>query len=125
MVCLSRSVLDITTSSPCRLRMRVVLRPIICTVPATLPTTTKSPTWNGLSTAMDSDANKSPRMFCTARATAMPPTPRLAMKAVMFTPRFDRMASSTTLHSKVRSPHDMSVAEALTCVMPEDACCAR
>ena len=51
--------------------------------------------------------------------------PRLAMKAVMFTPRLDRMASSTTLHSKVRSPHDMSVAEALTCVMPEDACCAR
>ena len=47
------------------------------------------------------------------------------MKAVMFTPRLDRMASSTTLHSKVRSPHDMSVAEALTCVMPEDACCAR
>lgn len=102
--------------------MRVVLRPITCTVPDTLPTTMKSPTSKGLSTAMASEANRSPKMFCTASATAIPPTPRLAMKAVMFTPTLDKMASSTTLHSSVRSPHDISVAEALTCVMPLDEC---
>ena len=48
----------------------------------------------------------------------MPPTPRLATKAVMFTPRFERMASSTVAHTSVRSPQDMSVAEALICPVP-------
>lgn len=40
------------------------------------------------------------------------------MNAVMFTPTLDRMASSTTLHSSVRNPQDISVADALTWVMP-------
>ena len=102
--------------------MRVDLSPIICTVPDTPPTTTKSPTSNGLSTAMASDAKMSAKMFCTASATAMPPTPRLAIKAVMFTPTLDRMASTTTLHSRVRRLQDISVADALTCVIPLDEC---
>jgi len=47
----------------------------------------KSPTLNGLSSAMDSDASKSPSTFCTASAMAMPPMPRPAISVVMLMPR--------------------------------------
>ena len=43
----------------------------------------------------------------------------------MFTPRFDSIASSTVAQSSVRSPHDISVAEAPICVMPADEWRAR
>ncbi|MNG84129.1 hypothetical protein D3C79_428640 [compost metagenome] len=57
-------------------------------------------------------------MFCTASATAIPPTPRLATKAVMFTPRFDSIASSTTDHSSTRAPQADKVASALPWFRP-------
>ena len=104
MVCRSRSVLDITTSSPRRLRMRVVLRPIICTVPATLPTTTKSPTWNGLSTAMDSDANKSPDVLHRQGHHNAAHPQAGGMKAVMFTPQVRQDGQQHHAPQQVRSP---------------------
>ncbi|MNP27737.1 hypothetical protein D3C76_1206640 [compost metagenome] len=87
--------------------------------------TMKSPTSNGLSTAMDNEANRSPRMFCTASATAIPPTPRLATKAVMFTPRLESIASSTTDHNSTRAPHADSVASALPWFNPSVRCRAK
>lgn len=51
-------------------------------------------------------------MFCAASATAMPPMPRLATKAVMSMPRFENTASPSTDHSSVRSAHDSSVVDA-------------
>lgn len=68
------------------LRTRVVLRPTCSTVPRYWSTTMKSPITKGLSRAIESDANKSARMFWTASATAIPPIPRLAIKAVTSTP---------------------------------------
>jgi hypothetical protein len=39
----------------------------------------------------------------------------------MSTPKFDSAASSTIVHSAVRTAHDISVADALTWVMPRVA----
>ncbi len=66
--------------------------PMCSTVPFSSPITRKSPTLNGLSSAIDSEASRSPSTFCTARAMAMPPTPRPAISAVMSMPR---LASSS------------------------------
>ena len=63
--------------SPVRLRMRVLFNPTLSTVPRVSPTTIKSPTSNGLSSAIDSEANTSPRIRWTAMATARPVIPRL------------------------------------------------
>ena len=63
----------------------------------------KSPTTKGLSTMIDSEAKRSPRMFCTASATAMPPTPRPATSAVTSTPRLSSATSSTIDHSRMRA----------------------
>ena len=83
--------------------MRVVLRPMYSTVPSCSPTMMKSPITNGLSMAMDSEAKMSPRMFCTASATAMPPMPRLATSVVMLNPRLSRIISRRTAHSATRA----------------------
>ncbi len=53
--------------SPLRLRRRVLLMPMYSTLPRKSPTIRKSPTTKGRSRVMDSEANKSPRMFCTAK----------------------------------------------------------
>src|SRR5690554_1946540 len=83
--------------------MRVVLRPICSMVPATSPNTTKSPISKGLSMPIDMDANMSLSRVCTARAMAMPPTPRLAIIAVISTPRLDRIDSSITVQVTSRT----------------------
>ena len=42
---------------------------------------------------------RSPRMFCTASAAAMPPMPSPAISVVISTPRFDSAMRSTTVQS--------------------------
>ena len=90
---LSRSAFAKTSCSPEMLRIRVVFRPICSTVPLSSPTTTKSPGRNGLSNMMAREAKRSPRMLWTARAIAMPPTPRPAISAVTSTPKLARTSS--------------------------------
>ena len=58
---------------------------------------------------MDSEANTSLSSVCTARAMAMPPTPRLATSAVMLTPRLARIDSSMMVHTTRRTMMPISV----------------
>src|SRR5574337_11958 len=52
-----------------------------------------------LSDPMLIDANRSPNTFCSASATATPPTPRLATKAVMLTPPSASNASTRAIQT--------------------------
>ena len=70
--------------------------------PATSPNTTKSPISKGLSTPIDRDAKTSLSNVCTAKAMAIPPTPRLATIAVISTPRLDRIESSIMVQMTIR-----------------------
>ena len=72
------------------------------TEPSTSPTMMKSPTSNGLSNMIDREANRSPRMFCVASATATPPMPRLATSVVILIPKLSRIIRVTTTHSNSR-----------------------
>ena len=90
------SAFDRMICSPLSLRRRVVLMPMRSTVPVKVSIVRLSPTTNGLSSAIDSEANRSPSTFCSASATATPPTPRPASSAVMLTPRF---SSATRISS--------------------------
>ncbi len=78
-------------------------------VPAISPKTTKSPISNGLSMPMESEAKMSLSSVCTARAMAIPPTPRLATMAVMSTPRLARIDSSIMVQTTIRSMMPMMV----------------
>ena len=82
------SPFDMTICSPVTERRRVLLIPICSTVPFSSPITMNSPTRKGLSSAIESDAKRSPRTFCTASAIAMPPTPSPATSGMILTPRF-------------------------------------
>ena len=94
----SRSELENMSCSPERLRNRVVFRPTYSTEPSKSPTTRKSPTTKGLSNTIDRDANKSPRIVCMARATAIPPTPNPATRVVILKPRLSRTSNNTIDH---------------------------
>jgi hypothetical protein len=83
-------------SSPLTLRRRVVLTPMRSTFPLNSPTWIPSPTTNGLSSRIAIDANKSPSTFCSASATAIPPTPSDAMSDVTFCPTASRHRSRTS-----------------------------
>src|SRR5688572_2017388 len=102
---LRRSLFDTITCSPPRLRIRVVLRPTCSTVPCTLSTVMKSPTTNGLSSTIASAAKRSPRMFCTASAMAIPPIPRPVMSAVTSTPNAPSAITSSTIQSVKRAAY--------------------
>jgi len=69
---------------------------MLSTTPSMSSTRRLSPGAKGLSSAIDSEASRSPRMVCTASAIAMPPTPRPATSAVMLTPRLSRAISAAT-----------------------------
>jgi hypothetical protein len=56
----------------------------------------KSPMTKGLSMTIDSEAKRSPRMFCMARATAIPPMPSPATRVVILIPRLSRVRRMTT-----------------------------
>ena len=71
-----------------------IFRPMASTVPDLSSTTMKSPTSKGLSMTMVRDAKISPRIFWTARATAIPPMPSTSSKRVSRGPRADRNARS-------------------------------
>jgi hypothetical protein len=77
-----------------------------------------SPTTNGLSRAIASDASRSPSVVCTASATATPATPRPVTSAVMLTPTASRARSttSTPMATRITTPSRLSVAsDALSC----------
>ena len=71
---------------------------------------------NGRSSVIDSEANRSPSTFCTARATAMPPIPRPATSAVMSTPRLSSVSSNTSAQMTTFTMNPM---------MPSDPTAAR
>src|SRR5690348_13082927 len=79
--------------------MRVDLTPTLVTVPWPDSKAMASPTSNGLSRPMLIDANRSPSTFCSASATATPPTPRLATNAVMLMPPSANNASTSVTHT--------------------------
>src|SRR3546814_18328533 len=58
---------------------------------------------------MDSEAKMSLSSVCTARAMAIPPTPRLATMAVMSTPRLARIDSSIMVQTTMRIMMPMMV----------------
>ena len=60
----------------------------------------KSPMTKGRSSTMAREANRSPKTFWTARATAIPPTPRPATSAVISTPRLSSDRRSTIAHKR-------------------------
>ncbi len=70
-----------------RVRIRVERMPISSTVPTSSPKRQKSPTRTGASATSVMPPKRFSRVFCAARATARPPTPRPATSAVTFTPK--------------------------------------
>ena len=119
----NRSALEQTSSSPERLRIRVVLMPIRSTVPDLSPTVTELPTTNGWSSTIASEANRSPRMFWAAKAIAMPPMPRPATRAVTSNPRLLRISrnaidqTTTRANSWMRS-NALAIARFLPAFLP-------
>ena len=102
--------------SPFTLRSRVLFTPMYSTVPAKSSTCSESPRTNGRSSVIDSDANRSPRMFCAASATAMPPMPRPASSGLIWMPRLPSVSSST---------NDQIVNRAMKPMMPSEPAAAR
>ena len=102
--------------SPFTLRSRVLFTPMYSTVPTKSSTCSVSPRTNGRSSVIDSDANRSPRMFCAASATAMPPMPRPASSGWIWMPRLLSVSSST---------NDQIVIRAMKPMMPSEPAAAR
>ena len=102
--------------SPFTLRSRVLFTPMYSTVPTKSSTCSVSPRTNGRSSVIDSDANRSPRMFCAASATAMPPMPRPASSGSISMPRLLSVSSST---------NDQIVIRAMNAMMPSVPAAAR
>ena len=96
------SAFAMLTSSPVPSRRRVVLRPTLSTRPVISPTTISSPMANGLSNAIASAANRSPRVFCTASATAMPVMPRPVTSAVTLMPKLSSASTITITNTATR-----------------------
>jgi hypothetical protein len=103
----SRFAFGMMICSPLTLRSRTLLTPICSTVPLKSSTVMASPTTNGRSSVMDSDASRSPNTFCTASATAIPPMPRPATSVVMLTPRLSSVSSSTSAQISARAMKEM------------------
>jgi hypothetical protein len=122
--------LEKTICSPERLRIRVVFSPMYSTVPSSSPTITKSPITNGLSSTMESEPKRSPSTFCTASATAIPPTPSPARSGVTWMPRFASTMSSRIVqrNSRPMKPSAFSVVAAAAsswsrCFTPRETTC--
>jgi hypothetical protein len=109
---LSSSAFDTTMRSPVIERRRVVLSPTLSTVPTNVSKVIVSPTTNGLSRAIESDARRSPSTFCTASATATPAMPRPVTSAVMLTPNASSASrtTSTAMAMRAAMPSRLSVA---------------
>ncbi len=110
----NKSALAMTSSSPESERMRVVLRPIRCTVPDSVSMPMASPISNGLSTRMDSDENRSPKIFCSDSATATPPMPKPVKSADTLMPRLVKRMSSTITHKTILVMRLMALADSFT-----------
>ena len=68
----------------------------------------KSPTTNGLSSTIESEASRSPSTFCTASATATPAMPRPVISPPTSTWKFASAMSSTITPSTSRTTMPMA-----------------
>ncbi len=104
----STSALEMITCSPVTPRSRVLLMPMCSTVPSMSSMRRLSPMTKGLSSAMDMEPNRSPRMVCTASAMAMPPTPRPATSGRDVARRGSSSASSMNTAQITSWPRNIS-----------------